>query len=739
MKELSPVTPFKGPNDEGGATEGHAREFNLRQNELIQRDEELLEELNSKEAQTASLKHGQNIVEADQSSVADVVIEGRTRVNLFGKRRIENENSSRIFPGAHSNVNTSVGEHYDRYMQIVNVKPIFGNRFINQTSGVFDFRKLGLNKHFIVLLDAISDTSIPVFLQLKQDGLTRTIKRGVNSGLVEGQLKTVSMLFQVDQDVKENATRFLFEVAGNDAPATIGVNNLRIYELTQEEYNLALTVGDDVLGKQYPYIDGVQHVQNPIITKKGNNLLSPFSVLTNDKPYEGVIPSTGSYRATRVTIPVIGGEIYTLSAILSSENQNSPDRITLATRWRVTENGADIQLNTLDLNMAYIDRGEGLRIRTNAAPLNANYLTIYLWRSGTYSGDDLRFKNLMLNMGEYQPFQPQNDDSLYMKSKLASTLDGAVKDIIYKKGDRYVLRESLTKDIIFNGSEDWTFRDNVDGIVICSLNVANYPHYIKGVGREDFHGQLEDGFVPKFLPSVSGYPTGIRDVINTELISMFGGSSIDDRIIYLALNVSRIGGDKLDDFKAFLSKNPLTMSWQLSTPNETEVALDGSIGIDNSFNLIEVDSGVIIQEVVTPLMATGNLNINAGIRATQLKNRPSKILEVRKNGTVDGRWRKFIRANSSTAIHDLGLAGAEIPNFNEKDLDMNDVYSVTYMLMDRHKFTTNIEKASVTYQTTLKAAHEKSVQQIVGNTSAISSINLMMGQMIKAIRILGGE
>ena len=147
----------------------------------------------------------------------------------------------------------------------------------------------------------------------------------------------------------------------------------------------------------------------------------------------------------------------------------------------------------------------------------------------------------------------------------------------------------------------------------------------------------------------------------------------------------------------------------LPKPVIENVQVEGELVV-SGVTQVTVDSGVVVREKVTPKNDSSNYYINlvnTGYEQSRLKYKASKIVAVYKDGTIDNKWIK----NSSVA---WGNEKAYISNI---DFDPTAEYTVTYLIQDKHQFTTNVIDAKVIYNQSLASTVREVVEKQADNST----------------------
>ncbi|MGO4543220.1 hypothetical protein AB4Z29_00270 [Paenibacillus sp. 2TAB23] len=156
---------------------------------------------------------------------------------------------------------------------------------------------------------------------------------------------------------------------------------------------------------------------------------------------------------------------------------------------------------------------------------------------------------------------------------------------------------------------------------------------------------------------------------------------------------------------ATLSYTPYTLDYVLSQGFEEPFEGDtGAIALQAGGNQLELIEGVIVREKVTPRVGSGTAFINR-IQYTEslLKNRSAQIIQIYKNGDPDNKWTRVYDADA------YGFVRASVPT---TDYDPTAEYTVTYQVLDKYLYSSNVIDTTVTYQSTLGGAVSKNTQDI---------------------------
>jgi hypothetical protein len=170
---------------------------------------------------------------------------------------------------------------------------------------------------------------------------------------------------------------------------------------------------------------------------------------------------------------------------------------------------------------------------------------------------------------------------------------------------------------------------------------------------------------------------------------------------------------------------PYSLTYQLATTVEEIVTVEGSINLHSGGNQIEVSEGVIVREKANPVLSGSFYRINNSFGGTGsssfLKNKPSRVIKVYKNGVEDKKW--SIGVNSVPDVNVNGLSYASIP---AADYDPTAEYTVTYVIYanDKGGFTANCTDVSGDYNTTQKTILDNVTKKLADDETNITILQM---------------
>jgi hypothetical protein len=544
------------------------------------------------------------------------------------------------------------------------------------------------------------------------------------------------------------------------------MDGIRLYEVSATDYTAIGTTYtatsrpsiDDV----WPYVDSVQHVTYPAITKYGKNLLPPFSEwtlhanATVTEPYKLTFsPSSGFLQNTlNGVLQCVPSTAYTMSMTASSSS----------CRMVITECDA----NGTSLGITNVLSSTGSVTFTTSA--NTKRLNVYLdtTTSGTFT-----FTNPMLNLGSTaETFEPQNNDYLYgvtdsagQPLKLASNVDGTVRDALYWR-DGFWYKLKRYRELTLDGSLTWTFgADNTgskrvyitaptnysvgsnsngtgylskyDGKVLTQKTIVNAGtdftseeyFYLYQSGSQFIGVNVPDtdsGWGETYTPSAS------------EIQAYFYGWKMWDSTTGNSANpyngtgtkawVARNPDGSLNNgttttttptSQLFSGFTPYKLTYQLATTQTEVVNVEGAITLHSGGNQIEVGEGVIVRERANPVNDSGFYRIaHVGFGALAYRN--SKIVQVYRNGVIDAKWSK-----DSGGSGTYGPQGTQRAYIATSDYDSTAEYTVTYLALDKYLLTSGLNTVSGEYWTnvgSVVAQNSKQISDIFPRLAAIRGL-----------------
>jgi hypothetical protein len=528
---------------------------------------------------------------------------------------------------------------------------------------------------------------------------------------------------------------------------------LPLYEVdaTKEYPNILTTWDENEVMRRYPMVESVQHVQNPYVIAEGENLLPPFtewSTHTNatiTSPYTVSFNATGSYQEIYFEVPFIIGQTYTYS--IESKTGNGEIKI----------RALDASLNILAQSYSQTSSSVSLTV-----PPNTNKLRVYVGTGSNTSGT-FTFTNPMLTLGSTaKPFVPRNPSMLLIDGvKLGALSDK--KDILFKDGQDWKVTRWI-QDVLLDGSLGWQFIDDKTGFkrlkyvyqVSSTSVLVKYNGLILKMGNTNDAADIyssgsevvisvsdtDSGWGENYTPSsaeIKAYFYGWR-MCDGNYGVPYNGTGTKTWYPIGDTDLSRATTTCPTSAAPTISEGKISyykLSYVLATP-QTIVVTDKVEGdlVVNGATQVEVGSGVIVREKVTPSFYSVNnyyyineKGVSGLITDNPLKNKAYKIISVYKNGIEDKKWIR--EDNTSNQNGQM----AKIP---QADFDPTAEYTVTYLVLDRHLFTTNILAVTATYDSSLKSVVDSLVTKLGDMGSNQQALIRSVAELYKRIKALGG-
>ncbi|AYP68377.1 hypothetical protein HWB91_gp07 [Bacillus phage vB_BboS-125] len=515
-----------------------------------------------------------------------------------------------------------------------------------------------------------------------------------------------------------------------------------LFEITEAE---AAKVGTEwttnqVLARWKP-AEGMQHVNGAVITKKGKNLLPPFSqwnVHSNavvKGPYEIELNATGNSQRTEIVIDAIPNTDYTLTL---EENDRS---------FAVTNenNTVMVRASTVGEKSITFNSGSHSRLRIELS-------------NGSGGAGTFKFVRPQLELGtQATGFEPQNNDYLYLNDvKLGANPDGSVADQVYQREGRWYKVKRWEKDVELTGALSWQNtaigalgfkRVGVSDAILAGHTTASPHHSV--VSHKGLRlvlggtGEFVDRFAfqsasPNLLITISNGETGFTDALTpttSDWRRFFNGWKYVDGTTWNSLtsNETATAQQALDTKPT--DYVPYKITYQLASPIEVDITdkVEGALSVNSGRATFELGEAVIVREKVNVFEGSQSYLINfltAG--DSLLKHRPKDIVHVLKNGTIDKTWEiVFNRVDAQAGV--LIRKSKEGPSH-----DTTADYYVTYVALDRQRLSAPLTAVEGTYAANVKTAVDRIAAQVSDVETRTSVQDLLLAEMLRRIKSLEG-
>lgn len=706
-----------------------------------------------------TLKQGMQVVNNEANRKVPLQLKslkGRTLVNLLG--RVGNCESTQAFLsfGLRASLNTTDKIIGNASMNLTAITDNQIEHYAVLSSQLIDGGSAPIDPDsYYVLIGKVKPVSGQAFLRFVIFDSSSAPLIDASTAKITGKNKwatAVTKFYTPPNSWRCEIRAQVLDSTGKDVYAASGENvnfdSIRLYKITQDEYNAFDSMTDEQIELRYPYVDDMKPILNPYVIRYGKNLLPPFTQWITTKgvggtprmelsdTYTGTLVADENLQAFAVDIPVVGGQTYTLSV------PSLPS-------------GGWMGVNSFDVNGSFVNAYGGYGNETTKTfTLEASVVRLkVLLSNNTSGGGSFTFTKPMLNIGpEPLPFVPREDNMQVAVTSLASSVDRSLYDELYQKEGRlYKFKCIQTVDL--DGSLPWSIwtESAVDykfanleyrflpgiplGDIPSPTNIKRgeltkydgkilpywYGSWAKDMFCLDSHTNSvklsitipnsESGWASTYTPTldeVKAYFNGWR---------MFQEGGDGWTSLYTSGNkwwVNRRTGTttKTPNFKEMvwdttnaLGKGiqaPYKIQYQLATPTIEEVPSEGQISLHEGLNQVEVGAGMIVREKPNNIFyeaATGLYTINGGNGAYDihgLSYRVEKMLAGYDN-ELQGKWRIARRDSTNSNFPRFGYEYAETLNFsNEK------AHSVTYTVLDKYLLTGTITDIDCQYPSNMK-------------------------------------
>ncbi len=694
------------------------------------------QELKTDSKQSVTLPHGLSILNAPRATQLKPKFKGRQLVNLLG-RDGNCEDLVRWSP-------------WQSTLALDTANKVYGTSSIKITGTAVGTSTCGkanitfkANKYYLVVADVKNGTV----------GDKIRIGRSTNfngvpvSSLSTTLFKPIYHKFVIgSSDVVDG-----IEVQGFNT--SIGqyfyVDGIRLYEITQAEYNEIDILTPEQIAARYPYVDSFQCVKNPAVRVEGENLLPPFSQWTAistekyiDSPYRVNLRGVIVWEHVRIYIDVLPNTAYTISGFCIGS--------------------ATLQVANMDGNWlagvfsgfpkATFNTGNNTRVYVNVT-------------NGTTLGVGA-VDNPMLVLGDKLPdqFKPYNPSHLYLQTPL---YDGESLEEI----DGNWVRTKKWEKKVLDGSLGWVFSADKTGYKQFKAPIVggqkksllSSPTYVikhdgkivnldgNGSRPTDTHylfdndgsadanylyltiSDTDSGWGENYTPTsdeVKAYFNGWRmyDYDTANVNNPYTGTSTKGwvRINSATGNYTGNGQSTLPTM-AHEWWTPYQLHYQLATPTTEVVPHEGELALHEGANQVEVFEGVVVRELATPRQFSldntwfiNNTNPSSGdLRPSKLNNKTKSILAVFKNSLADPLWLHRLPTNNTYGMEDVYI----LPS----NFDPTAQYSVTYLALPE-EFTAPLLSvdATATYDRNIKTTVDTLVDELAKVTTDVTALEMAL-------------
>lgn len=683
------------------------------------------------------LNYGMQTVNVEHTRMLEnVSMKGRTLVNLLG-RDGNCEDASRWTP------------YTGAVLSLDLVKKASGTNSIQFkiaggqiSAGITKLCAVSAGKYYVALAD-VANTDIQSGVVLKF-GTEQTV------GYTGTSFTTKWVKFAPTESGQQSLYVF-----GTGTPNQMAnVDNVRIYEVSAEDYATIDTMLPEEIAAQWSYVDDMKSVYSPYIIKYGENLLPPFTEwnvtagnggtpkMDIDDPFSASLIADLSGQAIYMDIPAAPNTAYTLS--LPS----------------LPANGF-MGFNSFDANMQFVSAYGGYTSKlskTITTEPNVRYLKV-IFGNNTFGAGTYKFVKPVLSLGSTaKPFKFRNDDHLFFPNvNLASNFDGTVHDTLYQRDGKY-WKQARFRTIELNGNLDWSYANfftgfkevkvPIPGAITNAATVVKHDGKLLKVkldgtapaGGDEFTLTTRNNYL--FI-SISNADSGWGDSYTPsadDIKAYFNGWRMYQEGTSAATGIYTSGKKwwARRNSTGFDSATPeiapaaygfingptaYKLQYQLAEPTVEEITAEGGLTFHEELNQVEVGNGMIVREHHNVVTIGGISYMLAG--AGQ-KYRANRALVVYKDGVNAGWLMK--RRMVFDANYGWGYAQTLSPN-----VDPSATYTVTYLALDQHALTCNVQSIQGEYAGNLKTV----VDSLAANQADMAAqITELQGGMDKLETVL---
>ncbi|OXM84615.1 hypothetical protein [Paenibacillus rigui] len=666
-------------------------------------------------AMPVSLKSGLQVINSSRVAPYNVTsIKGRTLVNLLGRDggfEVANNNWT-AFQGTIT-------------YQIGNTAPDTGQGRVSLaiTSGSYvSAYKTNIpfkaGKYYVLISAARNFTATSVRPVIGATGAAQI----VNSSVFTPQLSTFTTQWSRINVGTTDITGGTVELQVAGAVGQTGVfDSVRLYEITQAEYDALASMTPEQVAAKYPYVDDVKPITNPYVIKYGENLLPTMyecsltggnAAINVQAPYilQMVSPDGNASFFDTPKLPLILGQQYTLSATISAN----------AHMQVVDSQGVVASITATIPSVTFIIREFG-----------GTYIRYSEGAAGTHT-----YTNPMLSLGAIAlPFKQREDDYLILPAQLHANTDGSVYDeITYRDGQYF--KNSRFKSIDLDGSLAWTYSPvsytgykrvelvnnlaavppfqqvvKYDGKILTYNNSANTADTFLVASGTTYIviPNTDSGWGDSYTPSaaeIQAYFYGWK--MTTQGVNSTAPYDRTDNQFKQWYPIGNTDGSgyviTLPTVKSSTNYKPYKLVYQLAVATTEVIPAEGGITLHDGGNQLEVGAGMVVRERIRAATDDGglsyyiNTNGNNGTQHTEFAYRLDKLFRIYRGLDADYTW-------MSSALNAPNAYGKYW--YTNRGYDKLSGYAVTYTPLDSHLLTGSLQAINGEYSTNLKTAVDK--------------------------------
>lgn len=698
---------------------------------------------------TSTLGMGPTLINAAEAGPLSVTLQGRSLFNLLDPKTGNCEVASSWTPNLSTITVDNSNYVYGSGSLKVTSSDVSGTAYKN-IKGL-----LSTDKYYLILGDVKNGNAISGNVHVQLQGGSSTSKNG---NLITDASKFATSYVKLRPSDIADATSILLHLyaRGTAAGQYVYHDGVRVYEIGGDTYN-KIDVDPEYTGEKlaakFPYVDGLKHLTNPIITKTGKNNFDmnyPFSGVGADAfiatPTSVLVTSTASvYRyVNQKSYPVVPNTTYTLSYKASSES--GPDLPAIGVR-----KGSDI-----NATIAVKEAAGDVVLTFNTEAETSIYLCFFGSRA-TASAQQKRYENIQLEIGSTATsYELRNDDYLIIQDTLIGFW-GIIEELTVKGTEASKLKKwgSFTLD----GTKNYTL--NNDYVGYKTFAITNFDsdaqsagacigtdHLGNPIGTMFPSGSLGRavvttyGSVATFFINIPDSITGFGETYSPSLAEMqafFRGWKMNNGAFGTPYNgvgvkvwtkwdaTSNDGSVLTLPTGTAAGYTPYKFNYQLSPSkyHAVPISVEGSLSNHQGYNTYTLEEGVIIREKVYPKLDAGTYYIISsvdtfwgGARTANLMKTP---LKVYRDGQYDPGW----------------VQGTYSMTISPADYVNTSLYYISYVIKDKHRFTAPLLSATVEYDTSSKMVQDMLVQRSSDIETRLTTHDYILAYLASRVLLLG--
>jgi hypothetical protein len=690
---------------------------------------QLLKDIRETKQENVSLAPGTQLIKSKRTTtVSNVTMKGIARVNELGRwGGFETVSNSDIYGQATVEKDYNIRTSGVNGIKITNVNANGGvvtsnGRFKTNTTYVViaDLRKwTGNTKLHVRIVNTNDEGDMgSVVVELVGDDTTR--------------FKTVGGKFTTPATFHHVSVYVWVEGTG-----TVGyADSVRVYEISQADYNGFDALTESQINVKYPYVDSVTPVWNPYVIRYGENLLPPFYEWSNKRPDSDYF----TFETVKVHSP------YKIEGTSTDTPAMFTTRVKLLPNTPYTISVPEARHVYVYKEGAYSNAYAGGTIVNTSLTFTTDNTTDYvigLYQAAAQPQSTI-FENPMLNLGTTaKPFKPREDSMLAFQTELyADHITGNDADEIFERDGVYY-KNRKWDSIELDGSLNWTQTEpgipltgykkmqiTIDRINTSALVTSSNGSVLKAAGSSaDYSANkyyvnttikvfelgisnADSGWGDNYTPTVdeikayfNGWNMYYWNGTSAEIYTNQGAKSwrkINNHgftTSALPIVKSEVGPSK-DGLNVYWT--PYKLAYQIPSSISSVITIftpsnpiisEGQLTLTEGDNQVEVGTGIVLRETAPRVSIDGGGSVvNFGnIESTMPAISPfiypaKKVLSVFNNDVKDYRFRTY---------NQFVTKNGDIAQILLSEYDNTSSYSITYMSLINSQIPTITGTCSV--------------------------------------------